>query len=189
MGSVVKLFKEDQLASLLTERKLVSIARDNIDYLSIQGFILAYSKELVLIQYIYDFRLEGLIVLRRRDITAIETSQTDEFQTDLLKEAGVFSQIDFTPAYDLTNWESVLNTLGRQAKYIIVENEALEDPEFCIGELRNVTQNSVDMLGFNGVGRWDDAETTIHHSEITSLQAFTNYITFYQNHFDKIKPE
>lgn len=189
MGSVVPLFKEDQLAEFLEARKLVSITRDKIDYLSIQGFILAYSKELVLLQYVYDFRLDGLIVLRRRDITSVETSHTDEFQTQLLQDSGLFAQINFNPGYDLTNWESLLNTLGKQAKYIILENEALEDPAFCIGELRNVTRDSVDMLGFNGVGRWDDMETCILHNEITSLQAFTNYIRFYRNHFEKIKPE
>lgn len=54
----------DRLFEFARERKLVSINRDAIDSNSIQGFILGFSDELVVIQYIYDFRLDGPLIIR-----------------------------------------------------------------------------------------------------------------------------
>lgn len=81
MDNVISLFKSEQLESLLSAKNLVTIIRDNLNTANLHGFILAYSPDFLLIQYVYDFRIDGLMVLRRKDISEIKTSKTDEFQT------------------------------------------------------------------------------------------------------------
>ena len=44
-----------------------------------KGFVLASSAELVVLQYVYDFNLDGLMVLRVADITDIRWSATGRF--------------------------------------------------------------------------------------------------------------
>ena len=68
---------------------LVSIERENIDGNKIQGFLLGESDEYVLISYVYDFHLDGLMVLRKMDISLVETTKTDKLQTLLLKDEGI----------------------------------------------------------------------------------------------------
>ena len=43
------------------ERDLISVRREDIDDAAIQGFVLARSRELLVLQYISDFHLEGLV--------------------------------------------------------------------------------------------------------------------------------
>ena len=69
-----------EIRDLMLNKALVSIGRANIDTRSIQGFVLACSDELVLIQYVYDFNLDGLMVLRVSDISSIKCSATNGFQ-------------------------------------------------------------------------------------------------------------
>jgi hypothetical protein len=59
-------------------RDLVSIERSNIDQNSIQAFVLASSDELIVLQYVYDFTLNGLMVLRTKDVTKVRCSATDK---------------------------------------------------------------------------------------------------------------
>jgi hypothetical protein len=83
------------LSKLKAGRSLMSIRREEIDGNRIQEFILGHSKELVLINYVYDFKLDGLMVLRLSDITDICSDNTDIFQTQILKEDGLYSKVDF----------------------------------------------------------------------------------------------
>jgi len=83
----IKKYKKD--------RTLVSISRTEIDSNKIQGVILGYSKKLVLLNYIYDFRLDGLMILNRDYISKIGVSKTDKFQKELLIKEGIFERINF----------------------------------------------------------------------------------------------
>ena len=78
----------EHLSKLKEGRNLISIRRGNIDGHKIQGFLLDYSEELILINYVYDFILDGLMVLRRSDISEIKTDKTALLQTQILKEIG-----------------------------------------------------------------------------------------------------
>jgi hypothetical protein len=71
------------------KRNLVSIRRSSIDPNSIQGFVVGLSQDLVALEYVYDFQIDGLLVLRRSDITDVRRSKTDEFQQSLLKQEGI----------------------------------------------------------------------------------------------------
>ncbi len=82
----------NDLNEMMTDRKLVSIRRDAIDSNSIQGFVLAASDELLLIQYVYDFNLDGLMVLRLSDVTEIKSGATDKFQKQLLIDEQIFKR-------------------------------------------------------------------------------------------------
>jgi hypothetical protein len=96
----------DRFANFARDRELVSIRRDDINANSIQGFILGFSDELVLIQYVYDFRLDGLMVLRAADITEVTCNATDELQKKLLIAEGLFQQVPFESSFDLRDWKS-----------------------------------------------------------------------------------
>jgi hypothetical protein len=72
------------LSSYQKSRQLVSIRRADVDSNAIQAFILGASERLVLLQYVYDFKLDGLLVVRREDISDVQRTATDKFQQSLL---------------------------------------------------------------------------------------------------------
>jgi len=174
-----------KLTKLKESRTLVSIKRDAIDEHQIQGFLLAFSKKLLLIQFVYDFHLDGLMVLRRSDISRIKSTKTDIFHTQMLKEEGLFSQVNFTKEYDVKNWAAVFSTIGKESAFIIIEDENTDHPIFLIGEQQNIGKKSVSVLGFNGVANWDDEVSEMKYKDINSFQAGNNYTNTYKNYFKR----
>lgn len=177
--------KSTNLSKLKENQTLVSIQREAIDENKTQGFILAFSKRLILIQYISDFRLDGLMVLRRSDISCIESTETDLFQTQILKEEGLFSQIKFTGEYLVEDWPAVFSTIVKESVFIILENEAASFPVFLIGKIQDIGDSSVSVLCFDGEANWDDELTEMNFDDISAFQAGDNYSLTYQNYFQR----
>lgn len=172
----------DKLAQLKSSRDLVSIKRERFNDLIIQGIVLEYSSDLVLLQYVYDFNLDGLMVLRLSDITSMVSDSTDIVQTNILKDEGLYSEIDFTKHYAVADWYAVFSTIGREYGFCIVEDESPDYPVFMLGELRKVENERVTVLGFSGAASWDDGASEIAFKDISSFQVGNNYLNVYERH-------
>jgi hypothetical protein len=180
MVSVLKLKKFRQ------EKKFVSISRESIDSNSILGFILEVSKELLLIQFVYDFNLDSLMVLPISDISEVESNSGNRLQKQMLVEENIFQKIDYGTRYHLDSWKSILSQFKEQFKFVILENEKLNKPVFLIGEMKSLFERSVAVRYFSVTGRWDEKPTKISYSEITSCQVNSNYLKMYQRYFARI---
>ena len=172
----------DDLQQHVRERALVSISREGVDSHSIQCFVLAASAELVLLQYIYDFQIDGLMVLRRADLSEMRRSDTDVFQQRLMAEYGLLKSVAFDLQIDITNWRSVIQQLAGQYPLMILESELAEEPDFLIGRVVDVSGTGVNMHAFSGTARWFDGIDFMAFDEITSCQVDTPYINAYLSH-------
>ncbi len=176
----------DRFSEFVRDRKLVSIRRERIDPNSLQGFILGYSDELLLMQNVYDFRLDGLRVVRSNDITDIKCNTTDELQKELLIAEGLVQKVPFGSAFDLRDWRAIITQLSRECGFMILENEDPESETFLIGEVEKITRSSVWLRYFSGAGEWDEKPTKLPFGSITSCQVDTNYINVYRRHFARM---
>ena len=176
----LKRFRDDQA--------LVSIRRDGCDDRKIQAFVIHFSDSLVLLQYIYDFHVDGILLLRIADITDIETTATDEFQRQLLIKEGEFEKIDFGYRPPIGSYDVFLRSLP-ESEIIILEDEAADDPEFIIGRLTAVDGDEASVRFFTGAANWEDDPSVIEIGRITSCQTKTNYINFYARHFARNNAE
>ena len=174
------------LAQHRRQRDLVTVRRDDIDDNGIQGYVLAVSDQLVALQYVYDFRLDGLMILRTDDLTAIDCSETSRFQNDLLVREGLVQAVPFDKPFDLASWPAVIGQLSREFPLLIVECEALHEPEFAIGRVHGVSDEVVDLEYFNGAGQWENELVAIEFADISSCQVDTNYLNIYRRHFERI---
>ncbi len=179
----MKLHKK--LRAFKESRSLVTIKRQNIDRNKIQGFLLDFSDELILIQYVYDFNLDGFMALRISDITSIESTKTDIFQTQLLDDEGLLSNIDFETSYNIKNWATLINNLSPEFRFLILEDENPEYPLFFLGEISKIAKDGVSIRGFSGAANWDDELSEISFKDISSLQAGNNYAQVYERYFSK----
>ncbi len=157
------------LSEFVRERKLVSIRRGNIDENTIQGFVLSFSDQLVLIQYVFDFILDGLMVIRRADITEIKCNATDEFQKNLLVAEQLFQKVPFAESFDLHDWKSIINQLSKQHELIILEDERPDEAVFLIGKVQKITNSSLSMKYFSGAGNWDEKPSKISFANISAV--------------------
>jgi hypothetical protein len=169
-------------------RDLVSVRRSAIDDSSIQGFVLASSEELVVLQYVYDFNLDGLMVLRIADITEVRCSATDKFQKSLLEQEGLIQRVPFGSDFDLDNWRSVISKLSKEYALMILECEAGEESDFVIGRILRTTTTGAQVRYFSGAANWARKPVEVKFKDITSCQVGTNYVNVYQRHFERHAP-
>ena len=173
-----------QLDDYILRRELIAISRSELESNKVQGFPLAYSKKLLLFRYVYDFHIEGLLLVRRSDITDSQCGKTDRFQRKLLEAENKLKRGVFRSDYSIDNFSTFLRGLGAE-KIAVMENETPESSQFYIGRIVAVGKQYVTMQEFNGVGNWDRQHTEIELNEITSCQVETNYINFYARHFTR----
>ena len=178
------------LATVLEEhrqrRDLVSLRRDEIDDHRIQGYVLGVSDELVALQFVDDFRLDGLRILRVRDITGVACTSVDHFQRELLVREGLEKAVPFGRTFALRDWRPLINQLALEFPLMILECEAVDEPDFVIGKARSFSETSVEFDYFSGVASWDAEPAKLALADLTSCQVDSNYINVYRRHFERL---
>lgn len=165
------------------QRSLITIRREGVDGNKIQGFVLGSSDQLVLLQYVYDFNLDGLMVLRTADISEVYRNETDEFQEKLLADEGLLPRVPFEEAVDLSSWSSAIADLSRKHAFLILECELLDDPDFAVGQVVEIGTADVAIRYFTGTARWLNEPVRLAYDDITACQANTNYVNVYKRYF------
>ncbi len=173
----------ETITRLINNRSLVRIERRKIDSRTIQAFLLGFSDELLAAAYVSDFRHDGLLFLRRETITDVSVNATARFQRQLLENAGDITDSLFTLPHPIDSFATLLNGLSADL-IVILEEESLEDSRFLIGRYVWRENGTHQMHEFTGAGNWSDRLTEIDLESITCCQLDTNYIRYYQRHFD-----
>lgn len=173
------------LSAYLQKRSLISVRRKDVDGHSIQGFLVGLSDHLVALEYVCDFQVDGLMVLRRSDITEFRRTATDEFQERLLKKEGIRPGTQQPAPLALEGWRSVIDQVAECHPFMILERELGPAPEFSIGRMLRTTAAQVEFHHFSGVAKWAAKTERLKYSQITSLQVNSRYLRFYQQHFER----
>lgn len=175
---------DKQLDQLISQRDLIAISRAEFDSNKTQGFPLAYSRQLLLLRYVHDFYLDGLLLVRRSDITDFHCRETDKFQRELLNTEHKLKDGVFRCDLTIEDFTSFTKGLGSK-QIVIIENESRDASQFFIGLVAAADSESVHVQEFSGTGKWEDEATRIPIDEITCCQIDTNYINFYSRHFSR----
>jgi len=173
-----------ELKEFKRHRELVCVRRAGVDAHYIQGFILNFSHDLVLLHYVFDFHLDGFLLLRRSDLTSVEVRKTDRFKRSLLDEEGVLSRVDYGYHAPIESYGAFLTWLPPN-EIVILEDELLQEKDFLIGTVSSVTDSTVSVRYFSGAANWLDEPWEMDLSRISSCQVRTNYTQFYTRHFER----
>lgn len=175
--------ESNTIEEFIRNRDLVRIERAQIDTRILQAIPLAFSDTLLALLYVYDFHVDGLLFLRRDTVTDIRVNATAKFQRQLLQDAGCISDELFSMPHKIDSFASLLAGLPAN-EITILEKETLNDSEFWIGRYVWREDETHWMHEFTGAGNWDDKVTQIDLEVVTCCQLDTNYIRFYQRHFN-----
>jgi hypothetical protein len=173
------------LPTHLKSRNLVTVARRKIDDRSIQGFVVGRSSALLALEYVYDFQIDGLMVLRLADVSSVDRTETDKFQQKLLAREGIRPGEQVPRKIELDEWKAAIEQLSPHYPIMILERELGPAPEFAIGRPIKTGAAEVEFLTFSGIGRWAAKPEKWKYSQITSLQVNNRYANFYQRYFEQ----
>ncbi len=176
-----------QLSKFIKNRSLVCIWRENLAANSLQAFPISFSPSLLLVQYVADFRLDGQLFLRRKDITSISCRKTDQFHQKLLDQDGIIENVDFDFEANIDSFSDLLNSLPKET-IVILENENVNEQQLYLGRIVHSDVQTITIHEFTGAANWHDKLTHINHDDITCCQLNTNYIYYYTQYFETYRP-
>ena len=179
--------KSEILKKLCDNRRYVAIERDNLDSGNIRGFILALSNNLVLLQNVVDFHLDGYSIIRRRDITHVWHNEFERYYKKILKKEGLLDKVGLQETISLNNWPSVFHSLKRIGKNIIIEKEFPDVYKFLIGKIIRINKKHVNIRYFDANGKWERGFRYAPYEEITRVQFENEYIKVFSKYLHPLK--
>jgi len=154
---------------------LVTIERKRIEDKRFYGVIVAQSPNLTLLHHEYDFQFDGYRVLRTKDITLCESSESDRYGKALMKREGLWqSPPRWVRKLPVGSWPELIASFID--KVVILEDEKRED--FYIGPIREVRPRHALIHYFDGCGRLGDVEK-VAYGRITNMHFGDRYSTIH----------
>ncbi|MBR2751363.1 MAG: hypothetical protein IKD90_09545 [Clostridiales bacterium] len=153
-------------------------------------FPLQKSDELFLYMDEQDFRLDGYVVRRIKDV--VEISSKVDLTNDILESEGVTSEIKKIDI-DLSSWDRVLFYLSEKRMNAIFESEDRNSGQidFVIGRIEKKDDRYLYVRGFDADGKWEDKSTRIAFSELISISFGTRYVEIFSKYLPvcPVEPE
>jgi hypothetical protein len=154
------------LKDFINNKNIVSIERKYIDKNKIISVPIKLSKTLLLIKYCYDFIDDGFKIIRLKDISAMKQEKVIE---RINKIEGFLGDSANSISIPIEEWRQVFCCLLSLNKTIIIECEYLNGCRFYIGKILKVKSESVEIITFDGKGKWDKEASIIKYKKITCV--------------------
>lgn len=165
------------------KRKLVTIEREKVSKHKLYGFILKESKKLLMIRQIVDLRADGILIMNKKEISDCYSSLSDEYQTEMLKELGIYQNIDFNVNYDIQNWRSFFESSHQDFPYCEINDDRFGVNLFYIGKIVKIKKKSLKLHEFSGAGNWHKKPSKIIYDEISTCGIGMHYTQVYADYF------
>jgi len=163
---------------------LVTIERKKLDPNRLYGVIVAQSPALTLLHYKYDFQFDGYLVIRTKDITLCNSSESLDYCQRLMRREGLWEKVPrWVKKLSIGGWpELVADLVG---KVVILEDEVRES--FHIGPLLEAQAKHAAIHYFDGCGKLQDVEK-VAYSRITLAKFGDRYSTIHAKYISSECP-
>jgi hypothetical protein len=151
--------------------------------LDVSGFLLNISKNFILMQKEEDFRLDGYYIIPKHRFDSIRNNKFDKTHKKILNKEGMTEKdygIDIE--IDLTDWNTVFQSLKKNDRHVIVECEDMEEPMFLIGPIKRINKKSVSIQYYDATGLLDKKPTTVKFDDITIIRFDERYLNIFRKY-------
>ena len=172
------------LSSFVEKKEFLTVYRrfDEPD-LSVSGYLLGFSADLLLLQREDEFLLNGYCILRRRDVEELRSGPYEKTIRRILEAEGVQERYyGLEPPLPLESWSDLFRELKRRDLHVIIECEEEEDPDFFIGPVERVSLHSVGIQYYDPAGRLLEQLSIIAFEDITKVTFGDRYTTVFRKY-------
>jgi hypothetical protein len=158
--------------------RLVTIERKKLDANGLYGVVIAQSAALTLLHQEIDFQFDGYMVMRTRDITRCDPSESGDYCRRLMRLEGLWKTAPrWVRKLSIGGWpELVSDLVGR---VVIVEDEVRET--FHIGPLLEAQSKHALIHHFDPCGRLQEVNK-VAYSRITAVRFGDRYSTIHSRY-------
>jgi len=142
------------------------------------GIVFDQTDDLVLMSDTNDFDYDGLIVLRKNDISEIKHTDNERFVTHILEQEGLRENwLERRAAMNisLAPLQQLLEQVQALGLPIIAECRYKGDDIFQVGPIHSVTEEHLKIQYFNANGEYDLKPTLAELDAITFLRIDSPY--------------
>ena len=157
---------------------------------SFEGVIFEQNEKFILMCDTHDFDYDGLIILRKKDISKIRRSEFDKFVDMVLEKEDLkpqfihnYTELDF----HLGTWSKMFGALQIMEKAVIVDMLYGEDELFQLGSVSKVKPNSVVIDYISASGKYDLKPVVAKFKEITCVRIDSKYADLYYKYAKRVK--
>lgn len=154
------------------------------------GYIVAYSKDFVILQETDNFHLLGYLVLPVAQIIEVRYNAHDKYYDKIMVWEKEADKVSLPYDIDLTNWNTIFKSIRSYKLNIIVECEDPAIDTFTIGPIVRITKNKVCISYFDAQGYIDEDPVDVEYTDITKVQfddRYANIFGKYTRHKKKRK--
>lgn len=153
--------------------RLVTIERKKLDPEPYHGVVVARTPALILVHREYDFQFDGYLVLRTKDVSRCDSSDSNDYSQRLMRREGLWEAIPrWVKHLSIGSWSELIGDLI--GKVVILEDEVRG--YFHIGPILEAQARHVVVHYFDGCGRLGDVEK-LPYTRITSMMFGDRYST------------
>ncbi len=165
------------LQSHIDKRDFVKIYRKfNEREENISGFLLAISKDFLLLQVDNEFSLNGYAIIRKDQFDSLRCNKYDKTQKKIYIAEGLLENgYGIDKSISLESWQDIFKTLKLLDYHVIIECEDKEEPWFDIGPIKRVNKESVSIQYYDPTGQLESKLTSRKYSDITLVKFDDNY--------------
>jgi hypothetical protein len=147
---------------------------------AIYGVVVARSRLFTLIQRIDDFRCDGYVILRNRDITAASVHPSEKTHAAIIRAEGRWQAVSsFAKRMDISSLAAILAHLRKTV--VIIEDERPKSKNFFIGRIIHLAPSMIGFRHFDADAIWQDP-CFIRHRSMTQIRFDDDYSRIYAKH-------
>ena len=145
------------------------------------GFILEQNDEFILLADTHDFKPNGLVVCRKKDINEILYSDQQKFMEKVMLKEGRIDEVIARRQlfeFELGTLKELLNYILENDLAFIVECNYSSNDNFYLGTLDSVKNKKFRMNYINADGRYDYKTIPVRFEDVTMMTIDSEYANF-----------
>jgi tetrahydromethanopterin S-methyltransferase subunit F len=131
------------------------------------------SQKYLLVKYWYDFLFDGYKIVRLEDITEVIQ---EKFVEKIHEREKIVANNELTAPINIDGWQQIFCGFLFSNMVISIECEHIDGVIFYLGKILGATASSVEILQFDGEGKWDECKTMVEFQDITCISFNSRYI-------------
>jgi hypothetical protein len=148
----------------------------------IHGYVLDFTDNFVLIHQTSDLKLDGFAILPLKTIKKVRHNEFEEMHEYIMQAEQLLTNLGINYPIDLTNWQTILNSIKTNNKITIIECEQVWIKLFLLGELTKVKKKKVEIRYLEANGIFEEFVTEQKYKDITIVRFDETYSNLFQKY-------